>query len=613
MHMRFALMAATALAAASPLATCALECGMCAHVGRGGYWRRHRTFAKAKEAGCAWIRTDFDWWQMERRPGVWTFEKYDALLRDAEAAGINILPILYSPPEWRRPVASHIREWQDFVARVMARWGDRLPYVEIWNEPLYPGRGMGATNFAAVMRAAYAAVKRVSPRTKVLLGECSAGQLESLYAHGAGGAFDVMNMHLYSPLQTDIPEGCFAPAIERVRSCLAAHGDGAKPIWVTETGWPTPPARHVADILKAGLALAEPSRRAWRVVHTDSFANDASMDNGTEDLLALAFPSGSAYEPCHSTNLAARLARGDVDVLVLPFEEKCPPEVVAPAYEFVRQGGTLIDFGGLPLYAKLPDRAEWLRRFHIAPKAWWMDGRYPKRCTVSPVVPSIAAAHRFKGERFLSGDYCGEGDEFLPLVSGLSTNGQRCVAAAVYRFGGDLKGRAIISTIFDHQHRTTSEARQGRLVARTMAILAACGVEKAFWYEQRSNEHGPNSRYEGACHFGLLRGDYSEKDGFAAFRTFVRMCPPGSSIHAEPWDDSAEGFHRVRWKRPNGMSCGILWKTGNMVERIIPFRGNAKFFDHLGRALEMSHSEGSSSVEVSGAPLYWVIPDPGVR
>ena len=102
MHMRFALMAATALAAASPLATCALECGMCAHVGRGGYWRRHRTFAKAKEAGCAWIRTDFDWWQMERRPGVWTFEKYDALLRDAEAAGINILPILYSPPEWRR-------------------------------------------------------------------------------------------------------------------------------------------------------------------------------------------------------------------------------------------------------------------------------------------------------------------------------------------------------------------------------------------------------------------------------------------------------------------------------------------------------------------------------
>ncbi len=286
---------------------------------------------------------------------------------------------------------------------------------------------------------------------------------------------------------------------------------------------------------------------------------------------------------------------------------------MAPAYEFVRQGGTLIDFGGLPLYAKLPDRAEWLRRFHIAPKAWWMDGRYPKRCTVSPVVPSIAAAHRFKGERFLSGDYCGEGDEFLPLVSGLSTNGQRCVAAAVYRFGGDLKGRAIISTIFDHQHRTTSEARQGRLVARTMAILAACGVEKAFWYEQRSNEHGPNSRYEGACHFGLLRGDYSEKDGFAAFRTFVRMCPPGSSIRAEPWDDSAEGFCRVRWERPNGMSCGILWKTGNMVERIIPFCGNAKFFDHLGRAVGIAPSGGPSKVKVSGAPLYWVIPDPGVR
>jgi hypothetical protein len=123
MNVSFARVAvATAvLAAVVPNVIRAMECGMCAHVGRGGYWRRAKTFAKAKEAGCSWIRTDFDWSQMERRPGVWSFEKYDVLLRDAESAGVKILPILYSPPPWCRPIRDHLPEWADFIRRAMAR------------------------------------------------------------------------------------------------------------------------------------------------------------------------------------------------------------------------------------------------------------------------------------------------------------------------------------------------------------------------------------------------------------------------------------------------------------------------------------------------------------
>jgi hypothetical protein len=608
MKMSFAraFFAAAVFAAAVPSDVRAMECGMCAHVGRGGYWRRAKTFAKAKEVGCSWIRTDFDWSQMERKPGVWSFDKYDVLLRDAENAGVKILPILYSPPPWCRPIRDHLPEWADFVRRVMARWGSRLPYVEIWNEPFHPQHDMGEENFAAVMRTAYAAVKETSPGTKVLLGECSARRLEKLYAHGVGDCFDVMNMHLYTASQTAIPEGSFDVAIERVRSCLAAHGDGAKPIWVTETGWPTIPVRRVADILKAGIAIAEPSRKAWRVVYTDSFRTEADMDDGTPDLLALAFPEGSSYEACFPTNLTERLSRGDVDALVLPFEEGCPREVLAPALEFVRRGGTLVDFGGMPLYAKAPKRAEWLKKFHIATKASFIDKRYPKSCRVHPAVSNIPEPQGgFKSGRFLAADNCGDGDEFIPLVSGTTTNGIPCVAAAVYRFNGELKGRAVISGIIDHQHRTSSEARQARLAARALGILVASGVEKAFWYEQRSNERGGAFRYEGACHFGLLNGDYSDKEAFAAFRTFVRMCPPGSVSNGGAWHDEARVFHGVRWTRPDGVKCGMAWKTGPRGSRNLRLGGNAKFFDHLGRNTELPRDGSCWRAELTGAPLYW--------
>jgi hypothetical protein len=600
MFARYALLAAMSLFAAATNETLAMECGMCAHVGRGGYWRRAKTFAKANEANCPWVRTDFDWWQMERKPGVWNFEKYDTILDDAEKAGIKILPILYSPPKWCRQIAKHLPEWEDYIRRVMTRWGKRLEYVEIWNEPFHPQRNMGAERFAELMRIAYKTIKEVSPNTKVLLCECSAKHLEELYAKGARDWFDIMNIHLYTARQVAIPEGSFDKSLERLRQCMEKHNDGAKPVWVTETGWPTIPARRVADILKAGLELAEPSRKTWRVVYTDTFKNEAAMDDGTPDLLQQAFPAGSTYEACFPSNLTERLSRGDVDALVLSFEEACPVDVLEPALEFVRKGGMLVDFGGFPLYAKVKDRQEWYRKFHIDPKAWWLDRRYPKSMIVHAAASNLNGPKSgYKSGRFLTPQNCAKGDEFIPLVAGKTTNDFPCVDAALYKFNSDLKGSAIISTMIDHRHVTSSEARQARLAARTLGILKACGVEKTFWYEQRSNERGGGiHRYEGECHFGLLNGDYSMKKGFQAFKTFIEMCPPGSKVDKGAWQDAERIFHDIRWTTPSGARCGMAWKTGKSEPRDLRLGEKTKFFDHLGNSIP-------APKEISIDPIYW--------
>jgi hypothetical protein len=584
----------------------AMECGMCAHVGRGGYWRRAKTFAKVKEAGCDWIRTDFDWWQMERKKGVWNFEKYDTLLEDAEKAGVKILPILYSPPKWCEPIKDHIPEWEDYIRRVMTRWGKKLPYVEIWNEPFHPhSHNMGAERFSVLMKSAYKVIKEVSPDTKVLIGECSARQLEEMYSFGARNWFDVMNVHLYTARQVAIPEGAFDRTLKKVRECMEKHGDGAKPIWVTETGWPTVPARRVAEILKAGLKVAEPSRKTWRVVHTDNYKSEAHMDDGMQDLLEQAFPAGSTYEACFTSNITERLSRGDVDALVLSFEEACPVEALEPALEFVRKGGTLVDFGGFPVYAKVHNHPEWWRKFHVSPRAWWMNNKYPKSMIVHSACSELPGPKSgYKSQRFLTAENCVGGDELIPLVAGKTTNDFPCVAAAVYKFNSDLKGRAIISAMIDHAHVTSSEARQARFVARTLAIMKACGVEKVFWYEQRSNERGGIYHYEGACHFGLLKGNYDLKKGFTAYQTFVKMCPPGSKVVQGKWCDEKDGFYRLQWIRPDGVKCGIAWKIGKSGIYDLQPGKNVKFFDYLGN--NIARPQGSANgLLLTTEPIYW--------
>ena len=74
--------------------------------------------------------------------------------------------------------------------------------------------------------------------------------LEQLYASGAQGSFDAVGVHTDTACLTDGPDVIYRDELGRVgrytftgyrevHSVMSRHGDGAKPIWMTELGWNT--------------------------------------------------------------------------------------------------------------------------------------------------------------------------------------------------------------------------------------------------------------------------------------------------------------------------------------------------------------------------------------
>jgi Bacterial Ig domain len=133
--------------------------------------------------------------------------------------------------------------------------GADVAAYEIWNEEdetiFWPG-APNAPQYAAVIRAAYPAIKAADPGAKVLLGPLTGNNydyLNQLYSSGAGGYFDGVSVHTDTACLVDPPSSYYRDngnvarftflGFRTVHDVMAAHGDGNKPIWMTEFGWTT--------------------------------------------------------------------------------------------------------------------------------------------------------------------------------------------------------------------------------------------------------------------------------------------------------------------------------------------------------------------------------------
>jgi hypothetical protein len=186
----------------------------------------------------------------------------DDLMAAAAAHGLTVIATVMSTPCWDSTAPARLlracsprgltpanawppRNPDDYaaiVAFLAARYGNRLAAIEVWNEPdqaneLYlAGRGKVA-HYAALLKSAYVAVKRVSPSTPVLGGSLvgSNGQfLRELYAAGIKGYYDGLAVHFYT-----LPVAAIA-SIHRVQ---LANGDNT-PLWLDEWGWSSCWPRH---------------------------------------------------------------------------------------------------------------------------------------------------------------------------------------------------------------------------------------------------------------------------------------------------------------------------------------------------------------------------------
>jgi hypothetical protein len=215
--------------------------------------------AQAQALHAKVVRVEVPWSAMEPlgsglvEPRALAFA--DRLMADAAASGIRVIAFVDSTPCWassapttllRKCVPGSFRQanawppttpdaYASFVAYLAQRYGTRLAAIEIWNEPdqsnqLYFAGPHKPQRYAAILRAAYPAIKQVNPSVPVIAGSLVGYNgvfLRDLYAAGIKGYYDGLAVHFYS---------LTLASLRQFRAVQTANGD-TKPLWLDEFGW----------------------------------------------------------------------------------------------------------------------------------------------------------------------------------------------------------------------------------------------------------------------------------------------------------------------------------------------------------------------------------------
>jgi len=224
------------------------------------------TERKAARLGADWVRVWALWQDLEPAPGVYTQHLIDGLNAKAaalHARGIKVLVVVHRAPEWAS--GGGIAPPRDAASfgRFMGEIARRAPGVdawELWNEPdgseFWAG-GPQPASYAALLKAAYPAIKAAQPGDVVVTGGMVGNDmdfLQALYDNGAQGSFDAVGVHTDTACLTRGPGAYYRDergrvgrytfsAYREVHAVMSDHGDGAKPIWMTELGWNTQSTR----------------------------------------------------------------------------------------------------------------------------------------------------------------------------------------------------------------------------------------------------------------------------------------------------------------------------------------------------------------------------------
>ena len=276
---------------------------------------RRRTLARQRAAGVRLIRQTFHWDRIERAPGEYDFAEYDAYVADVAKAGIELLPILFTPPEFRAerdPARGTFppdepEQMGAFAERLVRRYGPdgelwrSQPGLEerpirawqVWNEPNLPGywpEGPDPAEYAELLGPVADAIRRADPDARVV----SAGLSESrfgipfreyvtgMFEAGAGDSLDVFALHAFA---RDAP-GSVA-ALESTRALLGELGSSA-PIWITEVGW--------ASSGPASPFTVGPEEQAERVSEALAAFHSRRRELGLEGVIYYNWRDAPVYE-----------------------------------------------------------------------------------------------------------------------------------------------------------------------------------------------------------------------------------------------------------------------------------------------------------------------------
>ena len=220
-----------------------------------------------KKAGLTWARDwSCKWHQVEPEKGRFTFTETDRQINRPISHGLKVLGLLPFPSShWssgapedydltggyisqREHVAYAPRdeaEFENYVARTVGHYKDRVTWWQVFNEPVFTSYslprkfGYSGADYARWTKAFARAARRANPDCRILagMGYLREGEImddwkQFLGAGGLAGA-DAADIHHYPRLRS--PE-YIEPVLGELGRLMEEHG-GRKPIWLTEYGY----------------------------------------------------------------------------------------------------------------------------------------------------------------------------------------------------------------------------------------------------------------------------------------------------------------------------------------------------------------------------------------
>jgi hypothetical protein len=213
---------------------------------------------------AGFVRRDFLWSQLEPQEGAFDFAGEDAAVDDSNARGLATIGILAYDVAWAAPGGDPYAppdpdKYSAFVEAVATHFRGRVAAWEIWNEENLGFRfwkpAEDPAAYAELLARAYPAVKRGDPAALVVLGGLNSQGVSSTgeqfladayFARPDLGRFcDAIGLHPYAfyppqtpPEQSNGADLSLGLKLARMRALLAYYGDAAKPIFITEYGYP---------------------------------------------------------------------------------------------------------------------------------------------------------------------------------------------------------------------------------------------------------------------------------------------------------------------------------------------------------------------------------------
>jgi Glycosyl hydrolase catalytic core len=278
------------------------------------------------------VQTDrfmIPWYAVQPSQRTIDWSGMDRIVGGLASHGIRPVPFVWGSPSWvrpgpsRPPVGTTFAEtaWQNFLKAAVARYGSTGSYWangyrqrygasatplpiqswQIWNEPnlqkyFDPGgtSAEGISKYARLVKISHDAIKSKDSHARIVLGGLlGSGRplawdfLSGLYkVSGFKNNFDVAALHPY----TTSLDG-FRRQILRFRAPMTNHGDGAKPLWLTEFAWGSAPPDQFginkglagqAQMLSGSFKMILSNRKAWNVQRIFWFLwRDPSPSQGT--------------------------------------------------------------------------------------------------------------------------------------------------------------------------------------------------------------------------------------------------------------------------------------------------------------------------------------------